>query len=98
VSRKSDSNPAGATKTVVLDYYIVEHSFVARVYRRQGRVERLLPEDGRWVPYNDAWDVYTNGRQVSEQEAMERARYFADEKKKEVILEERRKRRAQRQK
>ncbi len=80
------------------DYYIVEHSFVVRVHRNLHQAERLMVEGGRWVPYDDLWDVYTNGRQVSEEKAVERARHFADEKKKEAILEERKKRRAQRQK
>ena len=43
-----------------------------------------MVDDGRWdwTPYRDIWDVCTNGRSVSEEEAMEEARYFSREAKK----------------
>jgi hypothetical protein len=86
-------------KVAKYDYYaVVENSFVVRV--KSSKAERLEVKDGRrdWVPYSDLWDVWTNGRQVSEKEAMEAARYFSEEEQKKQILEERKKRRAQRQK
>jgi hypothetical protein len=63
-SRKaSKSNPNYA-------YYVVENSFVARVERNASpmRAERL-GEDGQWQPYDDVWDVHTNGRYVDSEAA-----------------------------
>ncbi len=59
-------------------YYIVESSFVARLGK--GTTERYT-RDGAWVPYNDRWDVITNGVELEEDEdPVEVAReLFADE-------------------
>lgn len=40
-------------------YYVVEHSFIARV--GSGTTERLTP-DGEWVDYDGRWEVLSNGR------------------------------------
>lgn len=49
------------------NYYVVENSFVARVDNESKRAERLMDE-GRWLAYDDVWDVCTNGRYVASQE------------------------------
>ncbi len=46
-------------------YYVVESSFVARVGK--GTTERYTRE-GKWVPYDDLWDVITNGVLLDEDE------------------------------
>ena len=54
------------------DYYIVENNFAARVKQGTGpAAAERLGADGRWVPYDDVWDVCTNGRYVkTEYDAM----------------------------
>lgn len=52
------------------NYYVVENSFVARIDNESQRAQCLM-DDGRWLAYNDVWDVCTNGRWVaSEEEAL----------------------------
>lgn len=46
-------------------YYVVESSFVVRLGK--GTTERYTRE-GTWVPYEDLWDVITNGVQLEEDE------------------------------
>jgi hypothetical protein len=47
------------------NYYIVENSFVARIEQEAAYLQpERYTEDGQWVPYNDVWDVCTNGRYV----------------------------------
>ena len=55
-------------------YYCVESSFVVR-YDKDGDTgyQRYL-ESGKWEPFNDSWDVVTNGRWIpTEGEAMQTA-------------------------
>ena len=49
-------------------YYIVEHSFIARVDPTTYLGERL-EADGTWTPYHDTWDISTNGRQLRDEDA-----------------------------
>ena len=46
-------------------YYMVEISFLARLGK--GTTERYT-RDGTWFPYEDRWDVITNGVQPDENE------------------------------
>lgn len=50
------------------EYLIVEHSIVVRRPADQEGVNEVY-EKGRWRPYDDDWDVATNGRVVTEEEA-----------------------------
>jgi Leucine-rich repeat (LRR) protein len=67
-------------------YYIVESSFVARVKGKWGESTDRLTDEGQWVPYHDLWEVTVNGREVSEEEAMDAATFFADRKVKREML------------
>ena len=59
-------------KPPAFNYYLVEHSFIARCEKDWARGEMLLIS-GEWWPYNDIWDISTNGRFLAggEAEAME---------------------------
>lgn len=55
------------------NYYVVENSFVARVHSKTKAGQRLRP-DGTWEAHPDIWNVGTNGRHVSENQALKEAR------------------------
>ena len=62
---------------VEYDYYIVENNFSVRV-NDDSKAERLMA-DGQWIPYDDLWDVCTNGRRVkTEYDAMLEAKEILD--------------------
>lgn len=54
------------------NYYVVENNFVARIEQEAAYLQpERYTEDGQWVPYNDVWDISSNGRHVpSEAEAL----------------------------
>ena len=57
------------------NYYVVEHSRVARIKQVESPIQpELLQPDGSWEPYDDVWDVCTNGRWVEEDQAYQEAR------------------------
>lgn len=65
VNEKSNKRPQ-------YEYCLVEGTYVVR--KGRNRTEWLTP-NGRWVPYDNDWDVIMNGRSLAdEQRAFEAAR------------------------
>ena len=54
------------------NYYVVENAFVARIEQDASPLQaERYGEDGQWRPYDNVWDVCSNGRHVdSEEEAL----------------------------
>ena len=62
-------------KKPLYNYYVVEHSRVARVKQNEAPIQaEMLQPDGSWEPYSDLWNVCGNGRSVGEEQAYREAR------------------------